>query len=40
MESIIASSPSDNDAKKHVSLVKWQGYSDDEYTWETYENVL
>jgi hypothetical protein len=40
MESIIASGPSDDDSRKHVYLVKWEGYSHDENTWETYENVL
>jgi len=40
MESIIASGPSDDDPKKQVYLVKWEGYSHDENTWETYENVL
>jgi hypothetical protein len=40
MESIIASGPSDDNPKKHVDLVKWDGYSHDENTWETYENVL
>jgi hypothetical protein len=39
MESIIASGPSDNDIRKHVYLVKWEGYSHDENMWETYENV-
>jgi hypothetical protein len=39
MESIIASGPSDNDRNKHVYLVKWEGYTHDENTWETYENV-
>jgi len=40
MQSILASGPSDDDAKKQVSLVKGEEYSDDENTWETYENVL
>jgi len=40
MQSILTSGPSDDDAKKQVSLVKWEGYLDDENTWETYENVL
>ena len=39
MESIIASGPSDDDVKKHVHLVKWEGYSHNENTWEMYENV-
>jgi hypothetical protein len=40
MKSIIASGPSDNDPRKHVYLVKSEGYSHEEYTWETTENVL
>jgi len=40
MESIIASGPSDDDSRKHLYLVKWEGYSHDENMWETYENVL
>jgi len=39
MESIIASGPSDDDTKKHVYLIKWEDYSHDENTWESYENV-
>jgi len=39
MESIIASSSSNEDPPKHVHLVNWEGYSHDEDTWETYENV-
>jgi len=39
MESIIARRPSDDDVKKHVYLVKWEGYSHDENTWESYKNV-
>jgi hypothetical protein len=39
MESIIASGPSDDNLKKHVYLDRWEGYSHDENTWETYENV-
>ena len=40
MQSFIVSGPSDEDPRKHVYLVKWEGYSHDENTWETYENVL
>jgi hypothetical protein len=40
MESIIASGPSDDNPKKHGYLLKWEGYSHDENTWETYEKVL
>jgi hypothetical protein len=39
MESIIASGPSDNDNSKHVYLIKWEGFTHEENTWETYENV-
>jgi hypothetical protein len=40
MESIIASGPSDDDPRKHVYLVKWEGYSQDENTWEMDVNVV
>jgi len=39
MESIIASGPSDGNPKEHVFLVKWKGFTQEENTWETYENV-
>ena len=39
MESIIASGPSDNNPKQHVFLVKWKDYTQEENTWEIYENV-
>ena len=39
MESIIASGPSDHDHKKHVYLVKWEGLTHQENTWESYDNV-
>jgi hypothetical protein len=39
MESIIASRPSDDDPKRHVSLVKWKEYTQEENTWETYKNI-
>jgi hypothetical protein len=39
MVSIIASGPSDNDNSKHVYLVKWEGFTREENTWEMYENV-
>jgi len=39
MEIIIASGPSDENAKEHVFLVKWKDYAQEENTWETYENV-
>jgi len=39
METIIASGPSNEDHSKHVYLVKWEGFSHEENTWESYENV-
>jgi hypothetical protein len=39
MESIIASGPSNNDHRKHVHLVKWEGFTHEENTWESYDNV-
>ena len=39
MESIIASGPSDSDHRKHVNLVKWEGFTHEENTWESYDNV-
>jgi hypothetical protein len=39
MKSIIASGPSDDDPRKHLYLVKWEGYTHEENTWETYDNV-
>jgi len=39
METIVASGPTDHDPKKHVFLVKWKNYAQEENTWETYENV-
>ena len=39
MESIIACGPSNDDSQKYVYLVKWEGSTHDENTWETYENV-
>jgi len=38
-EWIIASGPSDDDATKHVYLVKWEGFPHEENTWESYDNV-
>ena len=40
MDTIIASGPSDDDRRKHVYLVKWEGYSHNEDMWEMYENML
>jgi len=39
MEAIIASGPSDGNSKQHVFLVKWKDFTQEENTWETYENV-
>ena len=39
MESIIASGPLDGNVKQHVFLVKWKDFTQEENTWETYENV-
>jgi hypothetical protein len=39
MESIIASGPSNNNHRKHVYLVKWEGFTHEENTWESYSNV-
>jgi len=39
MESIIASGPSDGNNKQHVFLVKSKDFTQEENTWETYENV-
>jgi len=40
MESVMASGPSDDDPRKHMSLVNWEGFSHNDNMWETYENVL
>jgi len=39
MEAIIASGPSDSNPKQHLFLVKWKDFTQEENTWETYENV-
>jgi hypothetical protein len=39
MESIIASEPSDSDVSKYLYLVKWEGFLQEENTWENYDNV-
>jgi hypothetical protein len=39
MQPIIPSGPSNKDPRKHVYLVEWDKYSQDENTWERYDNV-
>jgi len=39
MESIVASGPSDGNPKHHVFPVKWKGFTQEENTWETYDNI-
>jgi hypothetical protein len=39
-EAISASGPTDNDHCKHVFLVKWENYTHDENTWESYEHLF
>jgi len=39
IEAIIASGPSNEDPNKHVFLVKWEGFTHEENTWESFENV-
>jgi hypothetical protein len=39
MQTIIPSGPAYNNPKQHVFLVKWKGFTQDDNTWETYENV-
>jgi hypothetical protein len=39
MESIIPNGPSDDDPRKNIHLVKWEGDSHDENTWEMYANI-
>jgi hypothetical protein len=39
MEKIIASGPSNDDHKKHVYSAKWEGFSQEENTWESYDNI-
>jgi hypothetical protein len=40
MEWIIASGPSDDNSRQQVFLVEWKDFSQEENTWETYENVV
>jgi len=39
METIVASGPSDENSKEHLFLVKWKDFTQEENTWEKYENV-
>jgi hypothetical protein len=39
MESIIASEISDDNSRRHVFLVRWKDFTQEDNTWETYENV-
>jgi len=39
MESIIASGPLDDNPKRHLFLVKWKDFVQEENRWESYENV-
>ena len=39
METIIASGPSENDHRKLIYLVKWEGFTQEENTWESFDNV-
>ena len=38
-ETIIASGPTDDDHRKHIYLVKWEGFTHEEITWESYEHM-
>lgn len=40
MENIMASGPSNDNAKQYIILVKWKDYSHNENTWESYDNVM
>ena len=40
MEYIIATGHSNDNAKKHIYLVKWKDFTHEENTWESYENVM
>jgi len=39
MKSIFASGPSNDNAKEHVFLVKWEEFSHEDNTWESFHNV-
>jgi len=39
MEKVLASGPSNDNASKHVFLVKWKDYTQEENTWESFDNV-
>jgi hypothetical protein len=40
MESIIASELSDDNSRRHVFLVRWKNFTQEDNTWEKYENVV
>lgn len=40
MAFMLTSGPSDDNPNGHVYFVQWLGYSQDENTWETHENVM
>lgn len=40
MENMIACGPSKDDVKKHFYLVTQEGFTQEENTWETAENVM
>jgi len=39
LKTMVASGPSDGNPKQHVFLIKWKDFTQEENTWETYENV-
>lgn len=40
MDMIIASGLSNEGPSKRVYLIKWEGHSHEQNTWETYDNVM
>lgn len=40
MELLFASRPSHNDHRQHVFFFKWERYSRDKNTWETYQVIM
>ena len=39
-ESIVAAGPDDNNSAHHLFLVKWEGFSHEENTWESFEHLV